>query len=172
MYCVIDTERIKGSYIYLFSYQLYSDDFALVKSKTYQNISIDLSNRKSPKSKVQKLSAKTIKVTSFQEIFDVYKSVIANNTLIVFNKTDLGAIRQNCKELALQFEKTTTYDMQQVLLHLSTSAKKKSNLKDYCKANGIKHDSHIPESDCEATFAVFKNMIQLYGFDFLDKFKV
>ena len=30
---VIDTERIKGNLIYLFSYQLYNDDFSLAESK-------------------------------------------------------------------------------------------------------------------------------------------
>ena len=47
MYCVIDTERIKGNQIYLFSYQLYNDDFKLIESKTFQDISIDVSNRES-----------------------------------------------------------------------------------------------------------------------------
>ena len=47
MYCVIDTERIKGNQIYLFSYQLYNDDFKLIESKAFQDISIDVSNRES-----------------------------------------------------------------------------------------------------------------------------
>ena len=36
---VIDTERIKGNQIFLFSYQLYNDDFTLAESKTYHDIS-------------------------------------------------------------------------------------------------------------------------------------
>ena len=71
---VIDTERIKGNQIYLFSYQLYNDDFTLAESKTYHDISIDLSNRHSPKTKAKKLSKQVESVSSFQEIYSVFQN--------------------------------------------------------------------------------------------------
>ena len=52
MYCVVDTERIKGNRIYLLSYQLYDERFNLIESKTFIDVSIDVSNRISPKTQI------------------------------------------------------------------------------------------------------------------------
>ena len=54
-YCVIDTERIKGSKIYLLSYVVYDEDYNLIEINTFIDDSIDLSNRKAPKIKVKKI---------------------------------------------------------------------------------------------------------------------
>ena len=62
MYCVVDTERIKGNRIYLLSYQLYDERFNLIESKTFIDVSIDVSNRISPKRKVEKLKSIAVKV--------------------------------------------------------------------------------------------------------------
>lgn len=39
-----------------------------------------------------------------------------------------------------------------MLFENANDKKHKSYLKDYCKANNIKHSPYIPESDCAATF--------------------
>ena len=172
MFCVVDTERIKGNLIYLFSYQLYDDDFCLIESKTYQDVSIDLEYRKSPKSKTKRLATSSIKLNSFTDIYEVYKNIIKDKVLIVFSKTDVNVIKQNCKNLGLEYNTTLTYDLQKILYDLSESDKKKSNLKDYCKANKIKHNPHIPESDCAATFSVFKNLISNFGWEFVKNYAI
>ena len=98
MYCVIDTERIKGNQIYLFSYQLYNDDFKLIESKTFQDASIDVSNRKSPKRKVKELDSISIKVGSFKELYENVRYFAENNLTIVFSLTDVHTLKRNCKD--------------------------------------------------------------------------
>ena len=61
-------------------------------------------------------------------------------------------------------------DLQKALYDLSTSPIHKSNLKDYAKKLGIKHNPHIPASDCEATKELYKNLLNEYGEDFLNKY--
>ena len=166
-YCVIDTERIKGNQIYLLSYQTYDEDFRLVESKTYQDISIDLSNRKSPKTKVNALDSVTIKVNSFTELYHKIVPVIEDSFLIVFSRTDIGVLKQNCKDNGLQYTTVPFLDLQKILYDLSDNKKHKSNLKLYCKKNNIKYSPHIPESDCSAAFSLYQNLLQKYGNDYL-----
>ena len=56
------------------------------------------------------------------------------------------------------------------IFNLATDAKHKSNLKDYCKKHRIKHDPHIPESDCAATFEVYKKLMSEHGENFIMKY--
>ena len=170
-FCVIDTERIKGDLIYLLAYQIYNNTFDLMESKTFQDVSISLDNRKSPKRKVQDLKEASIKVSSFLDLFQQIKPIIESNTLIVFSKTDIGVLRRNCKNHNLVSSPITYIDVQEALAALCTNDKKKSNLKDYCKKNNIKYHAHIPEDDCRATFTVYVKLISQYGDNFLDEFK-
>lgn len=167
MYCVIDTERIKGNQIYLFSYQLYNDDFKLFESKTFQDISIDVSNRKSPKRKVKELDSILIKVGSFKELYENVRYFAENNLTIVFSLTDVHTLKRNCKDNNIEYKKIKCIDLQEVLYNLSDDEKHKSNLKGYCEVNGIKHNHHIPESDCEVTFKLFQDLITRFGIDYL-----
>ena len=169
-YCVIDTERIKGSKIYLLSYVVYDEDYNLIEINTFIDDSIDLSNRKAPKIKVKMLWGKSIIVHGFLEIYNFIKNVIANKLLIVFSNTDMRAIQVNCNELNIIYSKTNAIDVQEILFDLSSSEKHKCNLKDYCVKNHIQHYSHIPESDCFATFEVYKNLVRLYGIEFLNRY--
>ena len=173
MYCVIDTERIKGNKIYLFSYQLYNDDFTLDESKTYQDISIDLSNRHSPKSKAKKLSQRVECVSSFQEIYGAFLNLLSRcQLLITFSTSDVAVIHKNCREHGIEYTLVSMIDLQAALFDLATDTKRKSNLKDYCKKHKIKHDPHIPESDCAATFEVYKNLLSEHGESFLSQYVV
>ena len=167
MYCVIDTERIKGNQIYLFSYQLYNDDFKLIESKTFQDVSIDVSNRKSPKRKVKELDSISIKVGSFKELYENVRYFAENNLTIVFSLTDVHTLKRNCKDNNIEYKKIKCIDLQEVLYNLSEDEKHKSNLNGYCEVNGIKHNPHIPESDCEATFKLFQDLIKRFGIDYL-----
>lgn len=167
-FCVIDTERIKGDLIYLFAYQVYTDAFDLMESKTFQDISINLDNRKSPKRKANDLNNKSIKKSSFVDLFQQIKPIIENNTLIVFSKTDIGVLNRNCKNHGIVFSPIIYIDVQEVLASLRTNDKQKSNLKDYCKKNNIRYEAHIPEDDCRATFTVYVNLLSQYGNVFLD----
>ena len=45
-------------------------------------------------------------------------------------------------------------------------------LRKYCKKHKIKHDPHIPESDCAATFEVYKNLLSEHGEGFLSQYVV
>lgn len=170
-FCVIDTERIKGDLIYLLAYQIYNDTFDLVESKTFQDVSISLDNRKSPKRKVQDLKETSVKVSSFLDLFQQIKPIIENNTLIVFSKTDIGVLKRNCKNHGFVSSPITYVDVQKALASLRTNDKQKSNLKDYCKKNNIKYHPHIPEDDCRATFTVYVKLLSQYGDNFLDEFK-
>lgn len=165
MYCVIDTERIKGNQIYLFSYQLYDENFRLYESKTYQDISIDVSNRKSPKRKVRELDSISIKVESFKELYETVRIFMEDNLTIVFSLTDVHTFKGNCKANGIEYKKIKCIDLQEVLYDLSEDYKHKSNLKGYCEKNGIKHNPHIPESDCEATFKLFQDLTAKFGLD-------
>ena len=169
-YLVVDTERIKGYKIYLLAYQIYSESFELLESKTYQDLSIDLSTRKAPKSKAKALDDLTYKVNSFCELYEILKPLLFNKRIIVFSSTDFGAFKTNCKELGIEYEKVEAIDLQKALYDLSTSPIHKSNLKDYAKKSGIKHNQHIPSSDCEATIELYKGLLNKYGKDFLNKF--
>ena len=42
----------------------------------------------------------------------------------------------------------------------------------FCKKHKIKHDPHIPESDCAATFEVYKNLLSEHGEGFLSQYVV
>lgn len=170
MYLVIDTERIKGHLIYLLSYQLYDDAFELVESRTYNDISIDVSNRKDPKKKIELLKNQSIKVNSFNDIYSVIRPILDNSVNIFFSNTDIGAFKTNCKLWNIEYQKITYIDLQKILYKLSTDKKHKSNLDGYCKKHNIKHDAHIPESDCEVTFILFKNLLKEYGLDFVNSF--
>lgn len=170
-YCVIDTERIKGNLIYLLSYQLYDDSFNLCESKTFQDISINVDNRKAPKRKVRELDDISIKVNSFIELYETIRPLIENNVLIVFSDTDIGAFKKDCRIYGIPYNKLTYIDLQEALYELSTDAKHKSNLKDYCIKNGIKHNAHIPEDDCRVTFILYIDLLNKYGEEFLNKFK-
>lgn len=170
---VIDTERIKGNLIYLFSYQLYNDDFSLAESKTYQDTSIDLANRHAPKSKTKKLSNQIESVSSFQEIYEIFQSFLSRcQVLITFSTTDVANIHKNCREYGIKYAPVSMIDLQAALFDLATDTKRKSNLKDYCKKHKIKHDPHIPESDCAATFEVYKNLLSEHGEGFLSQYVV
>lgn len=169
-YCVIDTERIKGDLIYLFSYQIYDANYQLIESKTFQDISIDLSNRKSPKTKTKLLDSISIKVKSFEELYGIVSKVMVNNKLIVFSDTDVKVIRKKCKELSLQYEQLKALDLQEILYDLSTDDKHKSNLKGFASQMGIKHNPHIPESDCYATIKLYEYLLNKYGEEFLKKY--
>ena len=171
MYCVIDTERIKGNMIYLFSYVLFDDSFNMIDTKTYQDVSIQLDNRKAPKRKVEELNSISIKVSSFNDIYDIFKKIVDNSLLVVFSETDINVFRSKCKELGIEYKRIAGYDLQKALYDLSDSEKHKSNLKGYCEEHNIKHNPHIPESDCIATFEVYKDLLKTYGKDFLEKYK-
>lgn len=165
MYCVIDTERIKGNQIYLLSYQLYGDDYSLIESKTFNDISIDISNRKAPKKKSRELDNVSIKVNSFTELYEIIRPIVESNTNIIFSTTDVHTFKSNCKLNGITYNKLRCIDLQEVLYEESTSTKHKSNLKGYCEENKIKHNAHIPESDCEATFILFRNLIEKHGIE-------
>ena len=169
-YLIIDTERIKGYKIYLLAYQVYNESFELLESKTYQDLSIDLSTRKAPKSKAKALDGVSYKVNSFNELYDVLKPILFNKRIIVFSSTDFGAFKTNCKELGIEYVRVKAIDLQKALYDLSTSPIHKSNLKDYVKKLGIKHDPHIPASDCEATMELYKNLLNERGEDFLNNY--
>lgn len=168
MYCVVDTERIHGNEIYLLSYQLYGEDFTLVESKTYQDTSINLEYRKSPRRKVELLKEQSIKVSSFSMLYKMIREKLQSCLLVVFSRTDVNIFRSNCKANDIQYDKLHIIDLQKILYDLSTDAKHKSNLKDYCKAHGIKHEPHIPESDCFATMKVYRNLLASLGAEFLE----
>lgn len=170
-YCVIDTERIKGSKIYLLSYVVYDENYTSIESNTFIDNSIDLSSRKAPKKKVKMLLDKSIIVHSFLDIYNFIKNVIADKLLIVFSNTDMKAIQTNCSELNIVYNKTNAIDVKKILFDLSSSPKHKCNLKDYCIANNIPHNPHIPASDCYATFEVYKNLILKYGANFVNEYK-
>lgn len=169
-YLVIDTERIKGYKIYLLAYQVYNELFELLESKTYQDLSIDLSTRKAPKSKAKALNGVSFKVNSFNELYDVLKPILFNKRIIVFSSTDFGAFKTNCKELGIEYEKVEAIDLQKALYDLSTSPIHKSNLKDYAKKLRIKHNPHIPASDCEATMELYIDLLNRHGEDFIKKY--
>lgn len=169
-YLVIDTERIKGYQIYLLAYQIYNEEFELLESKTFQDLSIDLSNRKSPKTKVKALDGVTYKVNSFNELYNKIKPLFSGKKIIVFSSTDFGAFKTNCKELGIEYQKVEAIDLQKVLYDLSTSPIHKSNLKGYTKENKIKHNPHIPASDCEVTIELYKNLLRDYGEEYLNKY--
>lgn len=168
MYCVIDTERIKGNQIYLFAYQLYDDSFQKVEAATIQDESISLVSRKSPKRKAQELGSASVKVNSFTELYEAVKGKLAQGLVVVFSMTDLGVIKRNCKAAGIEYEKLQVLDLQKILFELSTDEKHKSNLKDFCKEHRIKHSPHIPESDCEATFAVYRVLMEEHGAEFIN----
>ena len=107
---------------------------------------------------------------SFRELYDNVKVVMNNSYLIVFSDTDLNVIKKNCKEQSIQYERVNAVDLQEILYDLSTDEKHKSNLKDYAKNNGINHNLHIPESDCMATFELYKDLLFKYGEEFLKKY--
>ena len=169
-YLVIDTERIKGYKIYLLSYQIYSESFELMESKTFQDLSVDISTRKAPKTKTKVLNETTHKVNTFLELYNLLKPIFHDKKIIVFSSTDFGALRTNCKELGIEYKKVDAVDLQKALYDLSTSPIHKSNLKDYAKRLGIKHNPHIPESDCNATIELYKDLLKKYGEDFLNKY--
>lgn len=81
----------------------------------------------------------------------------ANAFIIAFSDTDLKVIGSKCKSLGITYNMVKMLDIQKVLYALSNN--EKSNLKDFCKEHGIKHNPHIPESDCQATFEVFKMLL-------------
>ena len=168
MYCIVDTERIHGNEIYLLSYQLYDEGFNLVESKTYQDTSIDLSNRKAPRRKVELLDNQTIKVGSFTMLYEAVREKLQCGLLIVFSITDVRIFKSNCKDSGILYNKLRVLDLQEILHELSTDKKGKSNLKDYCYAHGIKHEPHIPESDCAATMKVYQNLLDEFGVEFLE----
>ena len=168
MYCVVDTERIHGNEIYLLSYQLYDEDFNLIESKTYQDTSIDLSHRKSPRRKVELLTEQSIKVSSFSTLYEAVREKLQSSLLVVFSKTDVNIFRTNCKANEIPYQKHRIVDLQEILYDMSTDTKHKSNLKDYCKTHGIKHEPHIPESDCAATMEVYKNLLVKFGSEFIE----
>ncbi len=170
-FCVIDTERIKGNQIYLFSYQLYNAAFELVESKTYQDVSVDVSNRKSPKRKTNELKTSVDRVDSFGALYDQIKDVLPGSLVIVFSLTDVNVIKKKCKDAGIDYCKIQVLDLQKALYDLATDEKKKSNLKTYCKQHGIEHQPHIPESDCYATFQVYRNLLREYGEEFLEQYK-
>ena len=53
-YLVWDTERIKGSQIYMLGYILVDETFKIIREEMIINKSVDVSQRKSPKSKVKR----------------------------------------------------------------------------------------------------------------------
>lgn len=151
---------------------MYDAAFELLESKTFQDVSIDLSNRHAPKSKAKELNMKSIKVHSFAELYENIAGSMNEIEVIVFSCTDLKTIRRNCKENGIEYRKIVAVDLQKALYDLATDDKKKSNLKGYCRANGIKYDPHIPESDCYATFILYQNLLSMYGESFIEKYKV
>ncbi len=165
MYCVIDTERIKGNQIYSFSYQLYDENLRLYESKTYQDMSIDVSNRKSPKRKVRELDSISIKVESLKKLYETVRIFIEDNLTIVFNLIDVHTFKQNCKDDNIKYKNIKCIDLQEVLYYLSKDEKHKSNLKGCCEVNGKRHNPHIPASDCEETFKLFQDLIAKFGLD-------
>lgn len=167
MYCVFDTERIKGNQIYLLAYQLYDDDFKLVETATYQDTSISLVSRKSPKRKACELNGASIKVDSFTRLYGEVWGKFAQGLVVVFSTTDIGVIKGNCKAAGIEYHKLQVLDLQKILFERSTDAKHKSNLKDFCRQHQIKHSPHIPESDCEATFAAYRVLLGELGEDYL-----
>lgn len=167
MYCVVDTERIKGNRIYLLSYQLYDERFNLIESKTFIDVSIDVSNRISPKRKVEKLKSIAVKVNSFVELYSIIRKFMEQSINIIFSITDVKIFRKNCVECGIEYKELRCIDVQKISYKMSSDAKKKSNLRDYCIQNHIFHTPHIPESDCEATFKVFCNLLLKKGEKYL-----
>ena len=112
-------------------------------------------------------------VSSFQEIYSVFQNLLSRcQVLITFSTSDVAVIHKNCRDVDIKYTPVSMIDLQAALFDLATDTKRKSNLKDYCKKHKIKHDPHIPESDCAATFEVYKNLLSEHGEGFLSQYVV
>lgn len=159
-YLVWDTERIKGSQIYMLGYILVDETFKIIREEMIINKSVDVSQRKSPKSKVKRFFNQSTKVEDYTELAELILPIIQNSKSICFGKDDFAALNSQFYINGIETVSGTFYNVEEYVRHLNSELP--TNLNMVSKYLKLKHDRHNPLSDSYVTLEYFKYLIKQY----------
>ncbi|MBO5067763.1 MAG: hypothetical protein J6C62_05130 [Clostridia bacterium] len=159
-YLVWDTERIKGSQIYMLGYILVDETFKIIREEMIINKSVDVSQRKSPKSKVKRFFNQSTKVEDYTELAELILPIIQNSKSICFGKDDFVALNSQFYINGIETVSGTFYNVEKYVRHLNSELP--TNLNMVSKYLKLKHDRHNPLSDSYVTLEYFKYLIKQY----------
>lgn len=153
-YLFWDTERIKGSQIYLLGYILADENCKTIKEEIVINTAVDISQRKSPQIKVMRLDSVATKVNDFHELANIILPLIKTSRSVCFGKDDFAALNNQLYANGIVPLSGTFYDVEGFVRNCNEKFPK--NLKDVSKFLKLNHDRHNPLSDSRITMEYFK----------------
>ena len=159
-YLFWDTERIKGSDIYMLAYIHTDEDFSVIKEEIIINQSVDISQRHSPKSKVNRLMKVSTVVPTFDGVAEIMLPLFSTTESVCFGKDDFSAMNINLKKIGKETPKGTFYNLEEFIRTLEIEVP--TNLNMIGQFLNIKHDRHNPLSDSYVTMELFKYLIKKF----------
>lgn len=144
----------------MLAYILTDENFETIKQQTIINEAVDISNRKSPKSKVNRLFAGSLTVIDFKEMANIMLPLFAQSISVCFGKDDFAAFNQSLRENGLSQVTGIFYNIEEFIRKQVDDFP--TNLKSISKHLGIKHDRHNPLSDSTVTRECFIHLLKDY----------
>lgn len=160
-YLIWDTERIKGSSIYLLAYILVDENFEIIKEEMIINKSVDVSQRKSPKSKVRKYFDISTKVENYKELADIIVPLLNSSKSICFGKDDFAALNSQFSLNDIENVSGTFYNVELFVRNFDGTLP--TNLNMASQFLKVKHDRHNPLSDSYVTLEYFKYILEKFS---------
>ena len=162
-YLIWDTERIKGSSIYMLAYILVNEKFEIIKEEMIINKSVDVSQRKSPKSKVKKFYDVSTIVEDYKELAEIIVPLLNGSKSICFGKDDFAALNSQFLLNEIENVSGTFYNVE--LFVRTFNGTLPTNLNMASQFLKIKHDRHNPLSDSFVTLEYFKYILENYSIE-------
>ena len=159
-YLFWDTERIKGSEIYMLAYIHTDENFSVLKEEIIINQSVDISQRHSPKSKVNRLMEQSTLVPTYDGIAEIMLPLFSTTESVCFGKDDFSAMNINLKRIGRDLPKGMFYNLEEYVRTLGVELP--TNLNMVAKFLNVKHDRHNPLSDSYVTMEFFKYLLQKF----------
>lgn len=145
----------------MLAYILTNENFETIKQQTIINSAVDISNRKSPKSKVKRLSVGSQTVVNFKEMANIMLPLFAQSKSVCFGKDDFAAFNQSLRENELEQVTGTFYNIEEFIRKCLVDFP--TNLKSISEHLGIKHDRHNPLSDSTVAKGCFIHLLRNYS---------
>ena len=141
-------------------YILVDETFKIIREEMIINKSVDVSKRKSPKSKVKRFFNQSTKVEDYTELAELILPIIQNSKSICFGKDDFVALNSQFYINGIETVSGTFYNVEEYVRHLNSELP--TNLNMVSKYLKLKHDRHNPLSDSYVTLEYFKYLIKQY----------
>ena len=160
-YFFFDTERIRCTKIYMLGYVLTNERFEILEQRIIIDSSIDVSNRKDPKHKVNRFKNSATIVNGIVELFGLIEPYLRTCKCVCFSKDDYTSINDQLKIAGKDPIFGEYYDVK--IVSSNPEFNLPSNLGEASKRLKLKHDAHNPVSDSYVTMELFKYILKSHN---------